>query len=326
MLVASDIVLDVLQKLVGTAINFQNEKEMARFYLRLDRIKQRSDFVYVWIPVFLDTTRTLIYRLAKILSQVNKEYPSEIEPYSSNFDNYACSKFPDWSMTHEYALYTTAYLIAKFFGWNSVIRHECLISYFLDESEKDFLDDSYFYLSESLGNYYRNLDDLELTGYDRQVYREQTMTIGSLMIRKVDGQYQCLSYPEFLTLIKNEEEHFAPLFELLRDIDYTQQSKRYRRLMDFTFKLSWYDADVYFLSEIIKKRMDSKDTLEISDEEKVLLQNYVAERNKERIAYSINKSDGTRPLLPYDKNILTIDIARRNRRTFAKEKLDILFL
>lgn len=195
------------------------EKQRHQSALELEESKKeriRAEIVR-WANPILSAVDELQFRLLYILKKgvfraLNKD---------SDLD-------PNWSITYSYYMNSTLYLFGQYFAWTQMLQKELNFELFQSQQEKDEFFNAINKVSESLGHYSVSHP---CSGKDTQVFRLQQRAIGELMIDRENNQMQCMSYPDFLKKLNDNEfsQHMDPIKLLLDDLN-PDQDCRWKRL------------------------------------------------------------------------------------------------
>lgn len=137
---------------------------------------------------------------------------------------------PEWSITHDYFLPSTVYLLAQYFCWTQRLREELSFRLFETHEEKDAFFARQIEAARCLSEW--PLPDADApAGDDAQVFLLQQRRMGEALM--VDGPAGpgCLRYADFAARWGEDEvfrAHFEPLRAFLEGLG--PETTRWRRL------------------------------------------------------------------------------------------------
>jgi hypothetical protein len=185
------------QEIAYTA-HMETEKE------KQERIRQE---IVRWSNPILGAVNELDGRLWNILE--NGAYLALSKSYKSH-------EIRNWSLTYDHWMPSTLFLFGQYFAWVQMLQAHLNFEFFKTKQDHERFFAAIDEVGKSLARWPPNY---ECSDQDTQVFRLQQRSIGELMtIRNEDGRQQCVSYPDFLRMLDEEIQHFAPLRTLLEDV------------------------------------------------------------------------------------------------------------
>jgi hypothetical protein len=216
---ASDLALAEVSRRTQEALVDQkatSDRLLAEFQAHLSSAASRGERIRQeverWANPILGAVRDLLARLKNILD--DKAY-------------LALSKTPEdpipagWSITYDYFLPSTVFLIAQYFCCvrllNDGLRFDLFPEY---EDKDDFLSDIRA-VGEALGSW--PLDELghPRPADDQQIFNLQQRAIGEAMLKDDSDAARCIGFSEFFKKWQEDEafrSHFAPLGGMLNGL------------------------------------------------------------------------------------------------------------
>lgn len=161
-----------------------------------------------WANPILGAVQDLEARLNNILEYGG--YLALSEDYKGEFN-------PEWSISYNYFMHSSLYLFAQYFCWIRILQESLNFELFQTKHEKREFFDAVRAVSKALGDYPPNYGP-----GDRQVFRLQQRAIGEQMILQNGTDRLCISYPEFIRKVDEDQNfrmHIEPLRSLLEDLN-----------------------------------------------------------------------------------------------------------
>jgi hypothetical protein len=182
---------------------------------RRERVRQE---VLRWANPILAAVDGLRYRLANILNEAGY---MALDPSWKGRQN--------WSMSYDYFMNSSLYLFATYFGYVELLRQSVNFELFESAYEKDEFFNGVQKVSSSLSAFPA---PWPCEGSDVQVFRLQQQALGELMISGLPDHPRCLTYPNFLNRLQDEDFklHLDPLRELLNSVAPQPTDCRWQRL------------------------------------------------------------------------------------------------
>lgn len=217
-------------ELAQTLLN-EMEREREKFLLEQEKDKDERirGEILRWANPILGAVEDLRARLDNILRQygfvaLNPEYEETAQ----------------WSISFDYFIHSTLYLFGAFFAYAEALRDELSFELFRDQEEKTELLRALASVGTALSIF---PPPYECTGGDRQVFRLEQRSIGSMVLRE-DDRTRCISYPDFQDRLSDEKfmRTFAPLRKLLECAEPRSNDCRWKRLEAVDVALAQVDA------------------------------------------------------------------------------------
>ncbi len=190
--------------------HFQTDLEEYKLKLasNASREERLRNEVLHWANPILGAVRDLKGRLHNILHQ---------EAYFALDKDSADKIDANWSITYDYFRPSTCYLFVQYFCLMRLFEQKLSFEFFASQKEKDEFVSVLHKVSHALSAcppvYPGN-------GKDIQIFRLQQRAIGEAFIAEKDSGDLCVSYPRFLTRLKNSEDTvvLAPIFRLIESV------------------------------------------------------------------------------------------------------------
>lgn len=201
------IVADIQKQNIIVTMETEKQKE-ERIRIEITR----------WANPILGAVQELEARLNNILEYGG--HPALSENYNED-DN------PRWSISYNYFMHSSLYIFAQYFCWIRILQESLNFELFQTQHEKREFFDAVRAVSKALGDYPPNYGP-----GDRQLFRLQQRAIGEQMIVQNGTDRLCISYPEFIKKLDEDQSfrmHIDPLRSLLEDLN-PSATGRWRRL------------------------------------------------------------------------------------------------
>lgn len=126
---------------------------------------------------------------------------------------------PNWSISYEYFMSSVPFLFGQYFAWVQMLQDELNFELFDTQIEKDSFFNAIHNVTRALSSF-PPVIHYDCIGKDTQVFALQQRAMGELLIIREGECKRCMSYPEFISKMSNEQfqYHFQPLIIFLDGI------------------------------------------------------------------------------------------------------------
>lgn len=164
--------------------------------------------------------------LIQLISQLNNILYDR--GYIAMKHNYREDDNPNWSISYDYFMNSLSFLFGQYFAWIQMFQEELNFELFQTQDEKDRFSIAIHKVRSALSKFPPNYD---CEGKDLQVFALQQRAIGELLIIRDSEGRRCMSYPEFLANMKNQQfkDHLQPILKFLDGVN-PKDSCRWKRL------------------------------------------------------------------------------------------------
>jgi hypothetical protein len=137
---------------------------------------------------------------------------------------------PNWSISYDYFMSGLPFLFGQYFAWVRMLQDELNFELFDKQIEKDTFFQAILGVTRALSSF-PPASRYNCRGKDTQVFALQQRAMGELLIVREGERKRCMSYPEFLVKMSDQEfhYHFQPLIVLLDGI-HPDDECRWKRL------------------------------------------------------------------------------------------------
>ena len=177
-------------------------RKLDREIQKQDRIRQE---LIRWANPILAAVRELQSQLRNII---------EYQGYLALGQDFKEHVNPNWSISYDYFMNSLPFLFGQYFAWVRMFQEELNFELFQTQDEKDRFFDAVGKVRSALASF---PPPYECAGKDVQVFALQQRAIGELLIILNSECRRCMSYPEFLSNMKDQEfrHHLQPIIALL---------------------------------------------------------------------------------------------------------------
>lgn len=225
---------EISDMVIGEFNKLERKVKLDEYIAKKERERQE---IVRWANPILEASSDLNGRLLNILKHdgylaLNKDFKNQ-----------------SWSISYEYFMMSTLYVFAQYFCWIRMLQKE--FNFELFDSQKD--KSEFFIKLNKVSQTLSGFPPYHGSG-DVQVFRVQQRALGELMIASFDGNVRCLTYPEFISHMKDPDfsKYFDPLIHLLDNLE--RDGGRWNRLSATQCSL---DELINFCDNVFNLKMES---------------------------------------------------------------------